>query len=50
MVSVCVFFKSHVYRKFIAFSLAQASELLDELDSSNIDTIIINPNYRNYNI
>lgn len=47
MVSLRVVFKSHVDRKFIAFTLAQAYELLDELDSSNIKAIHIYPNYNN---
>ena len=45
MVSLRVLFKSHVDKKFIAFSLDEAFELLGEFDSSNIVSIHIYPNY-----
>lgn len=46
MVSLRVLFKCHKDKKFIAFSLGEAFELLNELDSSNIVSIHIYPNYR----
>lgn len=47
MVSLRVLFKSHVDKKFIAFSLDEVFELLGEFDSSNIVSIHIYPNYNN---
>jgi hypothetical protein len=46
MVSLRVLFKSHKDKKFIAFTLPEVFDLLGELDSSNIVSIHIYPNYR----
>lgn len=45
MVSLRVLFKSHKDRKFIAFTLGEVFELVNELDISNIVSIHIYPNY-----
>lgn len=46
MVSMRIVFKSHVDRKFIAFSMDEVFEFLGELDSTNIISIHIYPNYK----
>lgn len=46
MVSLRVLFKSHKDKKFIAFTLPEVFDFLGELDSSNIVSIHIYPNYR----
>ena len=43
MIRFRILFKSHIDRKFIAFTLDEVFEVLSELDSSNIVSIHIYP-------
>ena len=45
MVSVRILFRSHLDKKFLAFSMNEAYELISEYDSSNIVSVHIYPNY-----
>lgn len=45
MVSVRIVLNSYEDKKFLAFSMNEALELIREFDSSNIKSIYIYPNY-----
>lgn len=46
MVSVRIHFKSHENEEFLAFSMAEAFEVVDGYDFNNIISVHFYPNYK----